>query len=89
MRPILKGTATLCLVLTLWSAVAAVAHHHASVTDSLKCSVCATVHSASPNAISSLPKVNFVPESTVQADSVTAKLDVEPFALSVRPHPEA
>jgi hypothetical protein len=27
MRPILKGTATVCLLLTLWSAVAAVAHH--------------------------------------------------------------
>jgi hypothetical protein len=89
MRSLFKRTAAVCLLLILWSAVAAIAHHHSSQIDFLKCPVCAAAHSASPNSITPLAKVSFVPESTVEAEPLAAKQRVESFALSVRPPPEA
>ena len=40
MRSVAKKTAVLCLLLTLWSAVAVAAHHHSNDAESLTCSIC-------------------------------------------------
>jgi hypothetical protein len=37
MRSVAKMVAFLCLLLTIWSAVAVVAHHHSNSTESLTC----------------------------------------------------
>jgi len=87
MRLIWKRIAFLCLLLTLWSAVAVVAHHHSSATDALKCTVCMTAHSAAPKAISHLSKSSSVCLSTFRQEPVSAKQRLVAFALSVRPPP--
>jgi hypothetical protein len=87
MRSISKRIACLCLLLTLWSAVAFVAHHHSSATDALKCTVCIAAHSAAPKAASNLPKATCVSLSTLRSEPVSAKQRLVAFALSVRPPP--
>jgi hypothetical protein len=59
MRSISKKVALLCLLLTIWSAAALAAHHHSNATDAAKCTVCVAAHSASPKAVSTLPKATF------------------------------
>ena len=87
MRLIWKRIAFLCLLLTLWSAVAVVAHHHSSATDAVKCSVCMAAHAAVPKTTSNLPKASSVCLSTFRQDPVSAKQRLVGFALSVRPPP--
>jgi hypothetical protein len=87
MQSISKKIALLCLLLTLFSAGALVAHHHSSPTDALKCTVCVTAHSASPKAVSNLSNQPFVRVSAVQLQPVSAKQRFVAFALSVRPPP--
>jgi hypothetical protein len=87
-RLISKSTALVCLLLTLWSAVAFVAHQHSSATEAAKCTVCVAAHSASPKTTSNLQKAAFVALSTIQAQPVSAKHRLVSFALSVRPPPE-
>ena len=87
MRSIVKHIAVLCVLLTFWSAVAFVAHHHSSATDTLKCTVCAAAHSSSPKATSALANRTFVRVFTLQSQSVSAKQRLVGFALSVRPPP--
>jgi hypothetical protein len=87
MRSISKRIACLCLLLTLWSAVAFIAHHHSSATDALKCTVCIAAHSAAPKATSNLPTATSVSLSTFRLEPVSAKQRLVAFALSVRPPP--
>jgi len=87
MRLFSKKIATLCLLLTFWSALAFAAHHHSNGTEAAKCSVCLAVHSASPNATSSLQKATFVAVSVCRLAPVSAKQHLVAFALSVRPPP--
>jgi len=87
MRVFSKRIALLCLMLTLWSALAFVAHHHSSATDAAKCTVCLAAHSASPKSSSQSPKVTFVSISTLRQQPVSAKQSLVVFALSVRPPP--
>jgi hypothetical protein len=87
MRLVSKRIALLCLLLTFWSAVAFVAHHHSSATDALKCTVCVAAHSSSPNTTSALSNATFIRVSTVQLAPVSAKQRLVTFALSVRPPP--
>jgi hypothetical protein len=87
MQSISKKIALLCLLLTFFSAVALVAHHHSSATDALKCTVCVTAHSAAPKAISALPGRMFVRISTIRPEPVSAKQRLVAFALNVRPPP--
>jgi hypothetical protein len=87
-RLISKRIALVCLLLTVWSAVAFVAHQHSSKTEAAKCTVCIAAHSASPKTTSNLLKATFVALSTLQAQPVSAKQRLVAFALSVRPPPE-
>jgi len=87
MRPISKKVALLCLLLTLFSAVALVAHHHSSPTDALKCTVCVTAHSASPKAVSTVSSQTFISISAIRPQAVSVQQRFVAFALSVRPPP--
>jgi hypothetical protein len=83
----IKVVATMCLVLTLWSAFALAFHHHSSAVGSSHCTVCVAAHSASPEVIVADSQVAFVFLATLQADAVASKKRVETFALTVRPPP--
>lgn len=88
MRLIWKPVACLCLLLTLWSAVAFVAHHHTDGNESAKCTVCVAALSASPTATSLPVQATLSVVSTFQAEPVaTAKQRLLAFALTVRPPP--
>ena len=89
MRSRLKGIALLCLMLTFWSALAFVAHHHSNGADAAKCTVCVAAQSAAPKATANLLKAIFSALSNFQADPVSAKQHFVAFALSVRPPPQA
>ena len=83
----MKYAAVMCLLLTLWSAIAFAAHQHSNATEAAKCTVCIAAHSASPKAPSTLLKATFVAVSTFQAEPVAAKQRLVGFALCVRPPP--
>jgi hypothetical protein len=87
MRSVAKWIAFFCVLLTFWSAVAFVAHHHSSATDALKCTVCAAAHSSSPKATATRPDRKIVRLSTFRSQPVSAKQRLVAFALSVRPPP--
>ena len=89
MRPIFKCVVVLCLLLTVWSAVAVVVHHHANGAESVRCTICVAVHSAAPKALAHLLHATFAPISTVKAQPVSAQGRLIAFALSVRPPPIA
>lgn len=86
-RSAAKRIAFLCLLLTMWSAVAVTAHHHASSSDAAKCTVCVAAHSAAPTITSTLTKAIFVRLNTLRAEPVSASHRLIAFALSVRPPP--
>ena len=86
-RPSVKFAAVVCLLLTLWSALAVVAHYHPKGTESAKCSVCIAAHSAAPKAGVTVIKATFTSVSAFRADPVSAKERFVAFALSVRPPP--
>jgi len=88
MRSISKRIAWLCMLLTFWSALAFVSHHHSNAAEAAKCTVCVAAHSASPKTICTLSKVTFVSEFTLRTKPVSAKQRVIAFALTVRPPPE-
>lgn len=56
--------AVVCLLLTLWSAVAFAAHHHSDRTEAAKCTVCMAAHSAAAKTAVSLLKAKFIPIHT-------------------------
>lgn len=87
MRSIVKPVAVMCVLLTLWSAVAFAAHHHSNGTESAKCTVCVAAHSAAPKAATNLARATFAPVATFLADPVLATERFVSFALSVRPPP--
>jgi hypothetical protein len=86
-RSFVKHVAVMCLLLTIWSAVAFAAHHHANSTESANCAVCVVAHSAAPKAPTILLKATFVPITTFRAEPVSTKQQIVAFALSVRPPP--
>lgn len=88
MRSIWKPVACLCLLLTLWSAAAFVAHQHTDANESAKCTVCIAALSASPTVASLPVQAVFSVISTFRAGPVAAaKQRLIAFALSVRPPP--
>jgi hypothetical protein len=82
-----KCVALLCLVLTLGSALAFAAHHHANGTDSATCTVCVAAHSATPQAAASLLQAKFTPVFIFRSKPSFAIQRLVAFALSVRPPP--
>ena len=87
MRPIGKIIGWLCLLLTIWLAIAAVVHYHANATESATCTVCVASHSATTPTQYIAPKAVFVFVSVVQLKLLSAKQRLFAFALSVRPPP--
>ena len=87
-RSIAKRLACLCVLLTIWSAVAFAAHQHSSATESATCTVCIAAHSAYPKTTNPLPRVMFASVSVFRPEpEVATKQRLIPFALSVRPPP--
>jgi hypothetical protein len=86
-RSISKNVAVVCLLLTVWSAAALAAHHHSSATESTRCSVCVTSHSAAPKDVAALPQATFVDASAPVPDTISAQQRLICSALSVRPPP--
>jgi hypothetical protein len=83
-----KWIACLCLLLTLWSAGAFVAHGHSDANELAKCAVCVAALSSSPTAVSPplLGALRVI--STFRAKPVSAaKQRLIAFALTVRPPP--
>jgi len=87
MQSISKRVAWLSLLLTLWSALAFVAHHHSSQNESGACQVCVAAHSASPTNASVAPKPFFRRVIVFRAQPTAAKQRLIAFALCVRPPP--
>src|SRR5438874_1064911 len=79
--------AVFCTLLMLWSAIAIVAHHHSTKSESVRCTVCVGAHSAAPRAISNRPSPSFVRVSVVHLASSSFSHRIISFALSVRPPP--
>jgi hypothetical protein len=88
MRSTTKRIACLCLLLTLWSAIAFATHQHWGATESSTCPVCIAAHSASPQATTTtFSSVMFVSEPVVRPEPVATKQRLIAFALCVRPPP--
>jgi hypothetical protein len=87
MRSVAKTMGWLCLLLTVWLAIASVAHYHANASDSATCTVCIASHSSTAPALYSLPKITFVFVSTIRAKFLFARQDLLAFELSVRSPP--
>jgi hypothetical protein len=86
-RSILKSVAVICLVLTLWSALAVAVHHHPNSTESAKCSVCVAAQSAASKTGVTVLTATFASMSLFCADAVSGKQRFIAFALYVRPPP--
>ena len=89
MRSISRQIAWLCLLLTFWTAIAFVSHRHSNAAEAAQCKVCLASLSASPNPIFTAPKSTFASVCTLRTEPTPAKQRLIPFALSVRPPPEA
>jgi hypothetical protein len=87
MRSFVKCVALVCLVLTFWSALAVVTHHHSNATEEAKCAVCLAAHSASPKTTSTLSNTTFLTIFIFRAKPVSTKQHLIAFALLVRPPP--
>jgi hypothetical protein len=87
MKSVSKRVAFFCVLLTLFSAIAFVAHHHSSGTDSAKCTICATAHSSAPKTVVSLTFASWTAVAIVRVQAVSAKQRLIAFALCVRPPP--
>lgn len=86
-QSISKKIALMCVLLTLWSAIAVVTHQHSSATEAATCFTCVAAHSASPKIVANPLKATFVAVSTIKAQPVSAKQHLVTFALTVRPPP--
>lgn len=87
MRSTVKFAAVVCLLLTLWSALAFAAHHHSKGTESATCTVCMAAHTAAPRATAHLHRAALNPIFIVEAVPISGKERFIAFALSVRPPP--
>jgi hypothetical protein len=84
-----KAIASLCLLLTLLSAMAVVTHHHSNSAESQTCPVCVVARAPAATVTASSPKPIFLFLSTVRLEPIAAKYRLSVFALSVRPPPAA
>ena len=89
MQSLSKRVASLCLLLTLWSAVALVLHHHSSADEASSCQVCVSTHSTAPTSITAAPKPVFHKIFIAQKQPRSTEQRLIAFALSVRPSPVA
>ena len=87
MRSVAKIAAVLCLLLTLWSAVAVVTHQHANGAESLTCPVCVAARAVAATVTPCVLKPVFIQLSTVRVQSSPAKYRLWVFALHGRAPP--
>jgi len=87
MRSVAKIAALLCLLLTLWSAAAVVAHHHANSAESVTCPVCVAARAVAAAVTPGALKPVFVQLSTVRVQSSPAQYRLLVFALRGRAPP--
>jgi hypothetical protein len=86
LRSLVKYVAVVCLLLTSWSAVVLVAHHHSKGTESI-CAICVAAHSSSPATAATLLHLAVKPLQTLHPEPLSAKGRITAFQLSVRPPP--
>lgn len=89
MRSTLKATASLCLLLMLWSGVAVATHQHATKTDSATCQICVVAHSTAPKAVAARPKPTFIRVAAYEPRTISLSRWLLAFPLNNRPPPEA
>jgi len=87
MRSLAKMAAWLCLLLTVWTAVAVVAHHHANNAESQTCPVCVAARSVAAIVTPHSVKPVFVRLSTVRVEPSFAQHRLPAFACSNRAPP--
>ena len=87
MRSFSKTIACLCLLLTVWSAVAVVVHRHTNGNDTAKCTVCAAAHFAASKTGAPAAAPTLVAASSFSLQPDPIKFRLLAFALSVRPPP--
>lgn len=89
MRPVVKRIACLCVLLTLWSAMAFASHVHLHPADAARCSICVAAHSASPAPPAAVVPIPLLTIADVPVQPVRAAMRrLAIFALSVRPPPK-
>ena len=89
MRSLTKFAGLLCLLLTVWTAAAVVAHHHANNAESQTCPVCVVARAPAALTAVGSPKPVFLCVSTVLPQTVSAKSRLTPFVPTIRPPPAA
>ena len=82
-----KTIASLCLMLTVLSAMAVVTHHHSNSSESLTCPVCVAARASAVTTTASSPRPVFHFLSAVRREPILTKYRLSVFALSVRPPP--
>src|SRR5438309_6918748 len=86
MRSFVRCVALMCLLLTFWSALAVVAHHHADGTDSASCTVCVAAHSTAPAQLPTSSR-RPSPHSSPSALSQTLRKKLWSFSRSASARP--
>jgi len=89
MRICARWLACLCLMLTMWAAMAESVHQHANQTDSASCSICVVAHSSAPAIPSHQAKPLFTTVDLLADEEITAKAQLDVFKLAIRGPPEA
>jgi len=89
MQTFAKWIALLCLLMTLGSAAAVVAHHHAGRSESGQCAVCAAVHTPAAMAAAHIPSRAVACAAVIAAPRQELQSRLITFALLVRPPPAA
>ncbi len=87
-RSIARKIGWLCVLLTLWLAVASVAHHHSNPDRASTCAVCVAAHSTTKSTHFTLPATTSFLVATVVLPTPSARQRLLAFALTVRPPPE-
>jgi hypothetical protein len=82
-----KALALLCLLLTVWTAAAVVAHHHANSAEPQTCPVCVAARSVAAIVTPHSTKPVFVRLSTVRVEPSLATCRLPAFAFSNRAPP--
>lgn len=87
MRSFLKIAAPLCLLLTVWTAVAVVAHHHADNAESQTCPVCVVARAPAAIVTPSAATPVFVRLYAVRVEASPIQHRPPVFALNSRAPP--
>src|SRR5437867_4353336 len=69
MRSNVKRLAVFCTLLMLWSAIAVVAHHHSTKSESVRCTVCVGAHAQSGGSSTSVTGTVADPTGAVVANA--------------------